>query len=566
MLPEDKAYQKSQEVSPATIVWMLVLLNILLGLVVLLFPNQKRNFTFDSSPPFIHLLPDSLSEAEDAFSLQFVSATDLFIEKERIVVDVDSVLKGMESLDTATEEVVIVDTTYQEPELNRKIQFDTIKNHSLDAFFTALEKVEKGSDSIIRILHYGDSQLEGDRITDFLRNKLQNRFGGYGPGIVLPIDISRARRSIIQSESMDWEKYAIYTRNRLKDGAYGIGGSSYKYTGTYFKKIGEDTIVAPVYDSLITKMVKQKIALKKDSAKKKDSFAMVEIQVPFDSNAFVLDTTYKPIYEAQKAVTSWLRYRCATTSYPRVRSFSQVKLMYASKDTTTLTVKVDGIEKLMTLYPAPYGTIKAIWTGNVTNEVFLSFKGASPTIFGVSFDGERGVAVDNFPMRGSSGTGYSTINHSIYSRQLKATNTKLIIMQYGINVVPNPVKNYDFYKRMFAGELQAIKRANPGVSILVIGPSDMSRKVGGEYVSYPNITKIRDAMRTAAFENDCAFWDLFSAMGGENSMVGWVNNDPTLAAKDYTHFNSRGARYISEMLYNAIMSEYTLWRNSKDQL
>ena len=71
-----------------------------------------------------------------------------------------------------------------------------------------------------------------------------------------------------------------------------------------------------------------------------------------------------------------------------------------------------------------------------------------------------------------------------------------------------------------AKRLRPLKGLCQSVSILVIGPSDMSRKVAGEYVSYPNITKIRDAMQKAARENDCAFWDLYSVMGGENSMVG----------------------------------------------
>jgi lysophospholipase L1-like esterase len=202
----------------------------------------------------------------------------------------------------------------------------------------------------------------------------------------------------------------------------------------------------------------------------------------------------------------------------------------------------------------------SLYNGQVSSEVQLKFNGPSPTVWGVLLDGETGVAVDNFPMRGSSGTGYATINRSGYSKQMTLVNAKLVVMQYGINVVPNPVKSYKFYERMFSSELRAIKAANPDISILVIGPSDMSRKRAGEYESYPNIEKIRDAMRNAAFDNGCAFWDLYTAMGGKNSMVSWVQNEPPLASKDYTHFNSRGARYIGEMLYNAIMSDYSAWK------
>jgi hypothetical protein len=45
-------------------------------------------------------------------------------------------------------------------------------------------------------------------------------------------------------------------------------------------------------------------------------------------------------------------------------------------------------------------------------------------------------------------------------------------------------------------------------------------------------------------------------MGGENSMVGWVDSSPPLANKDYTHVNSRGARKMAELLFTYLMGEY----------
>lgn len=84
----------------------------------------------------------------------------------------------------------------------------------------------------------------------------------------------------------------------------------------------------------------------------------------------------------------------------------------------------------------------------------------------------------------------------------------------------------------------------------------MSRKEGEDYVSHPNIEFIRDAQRRAAFKAGCAFWDLYEAMGGKNSMPSWVFADPPLANKDFTHFTPKGARLVSEMLYKALMIAY----------
>ena len=52
-----------------------------------------------------------------------------------------------------------------------------------DALFADFEQT-KHSGRTIRIVHYGDSQIEMDRMTNRLRSYMQNTFGGGGPGLV----------------------------------------------------------------------------------------------------------------------------------------------------------------------------------------------------------------------------------------------------------------------------------------------------------------------------------------------------------------------------------------------
>lgn len=51
----------------------------------------------------------------------------------------------------------------------------------LDAFF---EKIQNAGNKHLRIMHYGDSQIECDRITSFLRQEFQEEFGGCGVGLI----------------------------------------------------------------------------------------------------------------------------------------------------------------------------------------------------------------------------------------------------------------------------------------------------------------------------------------------------------------------------------------------
>jgi hypothetical protein len=146
---------------------------------------------------------------------------------------------------------------------------------------------------------------------------------------------------------------------------------------------------------------------------------------------------------------------------------------------------------------------------------------------------------------------------------LKSLNVKLIIMHFGVNVVPIVRDQYTFYENQFYKQLKSLKALDDDLSIIVMGVTDMSQKSGGTYESYPNIEKIRDAQRSAAFRAGCAFWDTYEAMGGKNSMPSWVFADPPLARKDFTHFTYKGSVVIAKMFYKALMQDYFEYQDTQ---
>jgi len=197
------------------------------------------------------------------------------------------------------------------------------------------------------------------------------------------------------------------------------------------------------------------------------------------------------------------------------------------------------------------------WQVDSPEKLLLKFSGNdSPEIYGVSLDDTIGVAMDNVPGRGSAGLMFGKLNEAHLKQMYDKMNVRLIIMQFGGNVTPYITSNYDYYERMFSAQLQILRRVKPDASIIVIGPADMSRKVRGEYVSYPNIPDLIGSLKKAAFSNGAAFWDMYEAMGGENSMPKWVYAAPPLAGKDFIHFTRRGAEIVAKMFYNSLMLEY----------
>ena len=67
--------------------------------------------------------------------------------------------------------------------------------------------------------------------------------------------------------------------------------------------------------------------------------------------------------------------------------------------------------------------------------------------------------------------------------------------------------------------------------------------------------------------NDVAYWDLYGAMGGMNSMTNWVNSNPPLAGSDHIHFTTRGAEKTGEMMMQSLKLyyEYYLWRKEFEE-
>ena len=507
-------YLESRSLTPRTLFLAILSVNLILGLIVWLFPS------------------DGISLGDNS-KLKFVSMSELRGEQDSAitVVNIDDVLLGVEPNEGKkhiSQDSLSSDST---PDIAQQtVGTDSAKHLSSKRSLQlpdnnpyALKMILRGINvesrtKVVRILHYGDSQLEGDRITDYFRNRIQQRFGGEGPGILLPSEpAASSRRSVFVSESKNFNKNAIYVKgSKVEANKYGIGGSAYNVSGATSNFLGWDSVLV---NDTVTGVKKIRVAK----------------------------------YTKTNQAKAYIKFKMGYSGYSLAKKHSRITLLYQNDQHSDINIRSDNYVNDYTLDPTVGVGVKQ-WQISTKKKLTLTLtKGKFPTIYGIALDGDKGVAVDNFAMRGSSAIGFDKMNSAFYKRQLEKMNVRGIILQYGINVVPNVRSDYGYYKKILARQLLSIKKANPGVSIIVIGPSDMSRNKGGRMVSYSNIPLIRDAMKEAALESGCCFWDLYEAMGGENSMVAWVNKG--LAQKDYTHFSYKGAKYVGEMLYEAIVEQ-----------
>lgn len=85
---------------------------------------------------------------------------------------------------------------------------------------------------VVRVLHYGDSQIEGDRLSADVRGMLQNKYGGMGPGLQ-GMDPFVPMASVDHRASGNWRRYACFGRpsDRQPNGLYGVRGIAHRYDG-----------------------------------------------------------------------------------------------------------------------------------------------------------------------------------------------------------------------------------------------------------------------------------------------------------------------------------------------
>ena len=352
----------------------------------------------------------------------------------------------------------------------------------LQTFFEALQSSRQRA---VRVVHYGDSQIEEDRITYRLRRNLQEQYGGNGYGLIplhqtIPTRTLEQRLYIngaVQSVSGGPQRFLVYGPRsmRREDGLYGPMGQVAELNG-------------------------------------------------------------------EDAVSMHLRPR--TDKHYSENYFSRIRLLADSS--ITLSVGNDSLS---------HSGIIAVPDSTMECNINLYGQGK---VYGLSLEAPTGVIVDNIPMRGSSGAVFTQIDSAQLANFYRETNTRLIILQFGGNSLPNITNENYIYGAVsqLRKQVQYLKSCAPQASILFIGPSDMATSIDGVMQTYPLLPLMDNLLRRMAEKEGIAYYSVYAAMGGSGSMIRWVEQG--LAGADHIHFTRAGADKAARMLWNWMNEQWTL--------
>lgn len=178
-------------------------------------------------------------------------------------------------------------------------------------------------------------------------------------------------------------------------------------------------------------------------------------------------------------------------------------------------------------------------------------------LYGISFETESGIIVDNFSFRGISGVEFGAIDTTFLNAVASNTNYDLLVFQYGVNVLFKPNdKNFNWYARLVMPSIKKLKSSFGNADFLIISTADRAFRYDGEYKSAIGIDSLIKLQAGIAYETGACFYNQFATMGGHNSIVQWADTTPSLANKDYVHPNHRGAAVLAQYFFEAIMKDY----------
>jgi len=237
---------------------------------------------------------------------------------------------------------------------------------------------------------------------------------------------------------------------------------------------------------------------------------------------------------------------------------SVFKLFYEKNKGANLTMTINDKDTLSPLLPQTDTLREVVWTNKPFNKVSLRFTNIKELrLLGVALEDQKGIVVDNYSLRGSSGIPLSKMD-SAKGRSLNVIRPyDLIVLQYGLNVVQDSIYNYNWYTSKMKKSIQCVRGSFPNADIILMGVSDRAFQENGTFKTMPSVMALLHAQRRAARSEGIPFWNVYGAMGGENSMSKFV--DKGWASKDYTHMSFRGGREIAESFIKALLNEKKIY-------
>ena len=346
----------------------------------------------------------------------------------------------------------------------------------------------------VRIAYYGDSFIEGDIFTADLRELLQDQFGGNGVGWVDCASQVNGFRTTVSHHFSGIREYEVVKR-------------------------------------------------------------------PFSTANQGIAQRYFTASEGARITLKGAKVRRHLAQWDRaifyLRTGSGMTLRTTLNGDTVVVDSVPGSQNLQAIVrTAGYDPKDSLQRQRSMNSVSYQVNniGSGSLLYGVALEPVKGVVVDNFSMRGSAGYTLANIPLATLAQFAAQRPYDLIVVHFGLNVANSRQGNYSGYAKQMGQAIDHLRQAYPQASILVVSMPDRDQRTDAGLRTMRGVESLVGYQQLMASEHAVSFFNLFTAMGGRESMKTLV--DRGMANKDYTHINFKGGKYLARFLFDSMMAGY----------
>ncbi|WP_245682321.1 GDSL-type esterase/lipase family protein [Archangium gephyra] len=226
-----------------------------------------------------------------------------------------------------------------------------------------------------------------------------------------------------------------------------------------------------------------------------------------------------------------------------------------------LSVHADG-QELARAEPQGSGQAQAlpfdIPEGARHLEVVADGRGA--TVLGVVLQHQRpGIVLDTLGVPSADANLFLRAREDIFRTQLAERSPRLLLFILG----GNEAKRLEWGRSKLAEVEEGLRTfvrrsraAAPGSACLVVGPIDAVRGGNGpkKLAQRPYLDEVISIERQIALSEGCAFFDIFSAMGGSGSLARFV--DAGLVHEDLVHPRGHGLDILGQLITDALLRSW----------
>ena len=282
------------------------------------------------------------------------------------------------------------------------------------------------------------------------------------------------------------------------------------------------------------------------------------VKKPFDKQRQGIAQRYYVPAEGAQVTTQ------GSGALPYVASWQCARLFLRSPQPIRVTVEANDQPASVHL-TQPSDGVQMIETRGLMRSVRYAFSDVTPrtTLFGMALESNKGVILDNFSMRGSSGVQLGQIPQPTLSSFARLRPYDLIVVHYGINaaVQGNTMPLMRSYMKRMKRAIEHLRASYPMASILVVSVPDRDQRTADGITTMKEVKALVSLQAQLAADCGVGFLNLYQAMGGESSMKRLV--DRNLANKDYTHLSFGGGKQVAGKVFPSFMAGFENYKRRK---